>query len=696
MDEVLSISEGDLHLVFEFPADQPARLLHCSALPFDATLIAADKKPGFRILELQCTGENQHYHHGNKYLGTAPGSRMRVVAQRVESDHQGRVVVIEQAAGGLHATTRFRLRPGLGVATVWTELENRGAQEVWLEYVSSMALHGLAKEGMAPADERMRLHLPHNTWLGEAQWQAQPLTEHGLTKRVGHTVKRLSVASVGTWSSSSFLPMAVLENTETASTVFWQIEHNGSWHWELSYDVDHLALRLSGPNQNEGHWGRRLAPGERFSTVPVAIGAALGGFDAAIGALTRHRRLIRRPNQDNVQLPVIFNDYMNCLWGDPTTAKLAPLIDAAAEVGCEIFCIDCGWYADGHWWDGVGEWLPSAKRFPGGIQEPLSRIRARGMVPGLWLELEVMGINCPLATKVPDDWFFLRHGRRIIDHGRYQLDFRNPAVRMHADAVIERVVGEYGAGYIKMDYNINAGIGTETGADTPGDGLLGHNRAYLAWLDQVFVRHPQLIIEDCSSGGMRLDYALLARHSVLSSSDQTDYRLNAIISSAVISGVTPEQCAVWSYPLRDGDREEVIVNMVNALLVRIHQSGHLAELSAERRGLVAEGIRCYKALRSEIPLSLPLWPLGMPHFGDDVAAFALRTPSRTLVAVWRFAGECETVAIPLAHLHGRSCRAELIYPVGEPCTSHWNAHAGTLSVRLPNRNSARLLSITAP
>ena len=43
--------------------------------------------------------------------------------------------------------------------------------------------------------------------------------------------------------------------------------------------------------------------------------------------------------------PVIFNDYMNCLFGDPTTDKLIPLIDAAAEAGCEYYCIDCGWYS---------------------------------------------------------------------------------------------------------------------------------------------------------------------------------------------------------------------------------------------------------------------------------------------------------------------------------------------------------------
>ena len=82
---------------------------------------------------------------------------------------------------------------------------------------------------------------------------------------------------------------------------------------------------------------------------------------------------------------------------------------------------------------GVGEWLPATKRFPGGIKEPLDYIKSKGMIPGLWLELEVMGINCPLASRVPDYRFFVRHGRRVIDHGRDQLDFRNPEVRKHAD-----------------------------------------------------------------------------------------------------------------------------------------------------------------------------------------------------------------------------------------------------------------------
>ena len=94
-----------------------------------------------------------------------------------------------------------------------------------------------------------------------------------------------------------------------------------------------------------------------------------------MGELTKYRRLIRRKNTDNKRLPVIFNDYMNCLWGDPTAEKEYPLIDAAKKAGCEYFVIDAGWYADGFWWDEVGEWEVSKKRFPDGLKPVMEYIR---------------------------------------------------------------------------------------------------------------------------------------------------------------------------------------------------------------------------------------------------------------------------------------------------------------------------------
>ena len=102
----------------------------------------------------------------------------------------------------------------------------------------------------------------------------------------------------------------------------------------------------------------------------------------------------------------------------------------------EYYVMDAGWYADGTWWETVGEWMPCEWRFPNGLKSVFDYIKSKGMVPGIWLEIEVMGINCPLAKVWPDDRFFMRHGRRVIDHGRYQLDFRNPDVRDFATGLV--------------------------------------------------------------------------------------------------------------------------------------------------------------------------------------------------------------------------------------------------------------------
>ncbi|MEI3211003.1 MAG: hypothetical protein V8S42_00780 [Lachnospiraceae bacterium] len=127
--------------------------------------------------------------------------------------------------------------------------------------------------------------------------------------------------------------MGYLSNDEADTAIYWQIEHNGSWHAEISDQNDHFYLALSGPTEVQSHWFQNLKPGESFTTVPVAVGVSDADFAKAMGQLTKYRRMIRRVNKDDENLPVIFNDYMNCLFGDPTTEKELPLIDAAAVGG---------------------------------------------------------------------------------------------------------------------------------------------------------------------------------------------------------------------------------------------------------------------------------------------------------------------------------------------------------------------------
>lgn len=709
MQKWITVEENGLLLVFYITENGQVKFLHCGREGFDKASLSEEEMRGFRLVEAELAGlDRPQERHGSKYIVTAPGYRLVYEDFKDYRNQDGRKleIVTKDIETQVYITSHFQFYDGLSVIRTWQEIINQGKETQTLTYLSTFALTGIEKEGILPMDDKMRVGLPHHSWQRELQWKFYSLPQLGLCQiQEGEKIrssKTISLTNTGNWSAKEYLPMGSLTNTETGRTLIWQIEHSGSWHWEISDETGHLYLQLSGPTEQQSHFYKELRTGESFVSVPAAI-AIENGFERTMGELTDYRRRIRRKNTDNERLGVIFNDYMNCLWSDPTTEKELPLIQAAKEVGCEYYCMDAGWYSNGYWWDNVGEWQPCMERFPGGIKEVMDIIRENGMIPGLWLEIEVMGIYCKMVEKVPEDWFFVRHGKKVYDRSRYQLDFRNPAVREYAEAVIDRVVGEYGVGYIKMDYNIEPGLGTELYADSFGDGLLEHERAYLSWIDHIFEKYPELIIENCSSGGLRMDYAMLQRHSIQSTSDQEDYRYYASIAANAPTGVTPEQAAVWSYPLKDGDEEETVFNMVNAMLLRIHQSGNLADLSPVRKALVAEGISCYKKIRGDIRHARAFWPLGLSAMKDPWMCLGMECEDRVYIAVWKQQAAEDTIELPITAYKGVEMEAVLLYPdpaldeqvTGlEKCQYAWNKETGILSVRLPGTYRARMFGLS--
>ncbi len=692
----LDIHENGLYLVIEIRDDGDVRLMHFSCLPYG-------KKENWgkdryqTLVEVQLSGQDRPgERQGNKFEITSPGNRLKYLSHTDFRNQTGRLITVtqEDPETKVQVTSFLQFMGELPIVRSWSEIVNCGTEEQGLEYLSSFVLSDIMKEGVKPYGDKLSVKVPNNSWCREMQWVDYDAVTLGLTQALPdwdtHSSKPAVFSNTGNWSTKEFLPMGYIENTECGNNLFFQIEHNGSWQWEIADHPGQIYLALSGPNEVYHHFWKNLKPGDSFTSVMTAVGSSFGGFETAIQNLTAYRRMIRRPNADNEKLPIIFNDYMNCLFGDPTTEKELPLIDAAAEMGCEYYVIDAGWYADGDWWNGVGEWKPSAKRFPEGLPKLIRYIREKGMVPGLWLELEVMGINCPKVPETDDSWFFMRHGKRVYDRGRFQLDFRNPAVIAHANEVIDRLVNEYGIGYIKMDYNIEPGIGTETDADSFGDGLMQHERAYLKWLDDTFQKYPDLVIENCSSGSMRMDWAMLSRYSIQSSSDQTVYTNYASISANSPTALTPEQSAVWSYPLRTGDREEVVFNMVNALLLRIHQSGHLAEIDPERKALVKEALDLYKTIRPDIRKGLPFFPLGPSKFDDEWVVSGLRAENRNYIAVWRRGAKKAKISLPVAHLKGKDAKIRCIYPSYHEAPLSWSKETGLMTAVLPENVSARL------
>jgi alpha-galactosidase len=670
------------------------------------TAAPAADGPGLPLAEIQLAGSGRNW-SGERSVETAAGARLvyRGHAEGREGAWRQLRVDLADPATGLAVEVNYRTLPGVPVVRSWTRLVNQGGRRLVVESVTSLVLPRLAallgRTGSDPL-AGLDLHWADSDWLAEGRWQAAPLRSLVVDlNRAAHEHGPrgcFARSSQGSWSTGRYLPMGALSRQDGAAALAWQVESSGGWRWEVGEHDGGAYLALLGPHDREHQWRQALAPGEEFTAVTAAValgtadGAVTDALTAAIGALTRYRRAIRRPHPDHTALPVVFNDYMNTLMGDPTTERLLPLVDAAAEAGAEYFVIDAGWYDDDAegWWDSVGEWQESGSRFPGGLSEVCDHIRGHGMTPGLWLEPEVVGVRSRVAAQLPPEAFFQRDGIRVQEHGRYHLDLRHPAARAHLDAVVDRLVADYGVGYLKLDYNINPGPGTDTGG-SPGAGLLGHQRAFAAWLDGLLDRHPGLILENCASGAMRADYALLTHAQLQSTSDQQDPLRYPPIAAAAPAAIAPEQAAVWAYPQPEFSDEEIAFTVAGALLGRVHLSGRLDLMTPRQRALVAAGIAAYKDIRSDIAAATPFWPLGLPGWHDDWLCLGLRTPGATHLLVWRRGGAAE-VALPLPELAGSGATPRVRYPAPLPCGLRWDAADGRLEVHLPSAPAARLIT----
>jgi len=645
-------SDWGFDLVLEVEEDAPVRLLHVGSAPFDPATIPASSKWAYRLVEIRVAGEDHDYIEAGRYGGSAVGGRLRYVDHR--EDAASLVIRQRDPVTGLEAETI--LRGCDGVLESSTGVTNNGAEPVVLQAVSSFFLAGFTKARTGPMSLATAVHIPRNSWYAEFQWTRVLADQLGLNSRWGFGSRHETISSVGNWCSSNYLPMGALENVERGEWLVWEILHGGSWSWQVSDVAKEIYLHVAGPTEAESSWFKTLAPGESFTTATCAVAPA-GSFDAAMSALTRHRRQSRlTPGGAG---PVVFNDYMNCLMGDPSEAATLPLIETAARLGAEVYCIDAGWYAPPgeRWSNTLGQWDVNEARFPNGLVPIFQRVREAGMVPGLWFEIEAMTDNCPGRERLPRDWFFERHGRAVQSHRRLQLDFRNPDVRRFAHEAVRPAL-EAGARYLKLDYNFTSGPGSELGAESLGESLLGYQEAFLGWLDELRSSCPDLMIEHCASGGLRLARPYLDRVANASHSDEGDPLQIARIAAAAPTILVPEQNGTWILPAPDQSMDLVTFTVLSGILGRPLLAGRADQLSAEQIEMIQIGIQLHKQIRSKLAEAVPAWPIGLPDYHADWICLALRTDEEDYLAVWKREDGPGSIAIPLG---GRE-QVEPIFP----------------------------------
>lgn len=605
--------------------------------------------------------------------------------------------------------------PGLGLnhdkAEVWCEcktedeltvqktyVKNISDQPIVLNHVSSMLVNGIGTVN----DGDYAVYICRSSWQGEMQWSAHTLQELGIYDASNHVnVSSAKISFNGSQTTSEAYPMLMIEDKKSGLMWYFEIEPASGWYFEVGIMENSLYVEANSAFICNDGWNKKLEPGEIYDTAKAWFGCVKGGFSEAVAVITKYKR----DNwQSNIKVPyVIFNDYMNCLWAKPAREKLLPLIDAAAEAGCEVFCIDDGWYEKGKGGEHLGDWQPADERFGSyGFKGITEYIQSRNMIPGVWLEMECCSEGSETYKKLNDS--LLRRNGCIIGGGRAFLDFRKADVREYTRQSVDSLY-KSGVRYIKNDYNHNIMIGCD-GAESLSEGYAAHRKAFLRFIDDIRGEYPDLIVESCSSGAMRADYGFIKHMDLQSASDQELYYNNPAIAAGTLSYMPPERCGFWAYPYPlkyeeqpegaackelniNGNAEETVFNMINSMLGVIYLSGHIEFCNKQNMELIKEAIRLYKTYRDCIAESYPVYltkPLRINENG--VMAIGLKMKRGILAAIWKVNSDNYLISVEVPE-HYKT--AKLIYP--KTMDPEFRIIDHRLDVLMKAKNCARLFWI---
>ncbi|MBB5778968.1 alpha-galactosidase [Nonomuraea jabiensis] len=253
-----------------------------------------------------------------------------------------------------------------------------------------------------------------------------------------------------------------------------------------------------------------LRPGESYQTPELYFGWA-DGLDEL--AARFHRHLRERPGHPRSPRPVNLNVW-EAVYFDHDLGKLLTLAERGAAIGVERFVLDDGWFHHRNGPDrGLGDWFVDERTWPGGLHPLVNRVKELGMTFGLWFEPEMISPNSQLAVEHPE--WILRARPQLPPASRWQqvLDLAEPEAFAYVLERMSDIIAEYGVGYLKWDHNRDL-------IEAPGV----HRQTLAAYrlMDELRAAFPGLEIESCSSGGARVDLAILEHTDRVWASDCID------------------------------------------------------------------------------------------------------------------------------------------------------------------------------
>ncbi|MGD0731898.1 MAG: alpha-galactosidase [Terracidiphilus sp.] len=292
----------------------------------------------------------------------------------------------------------------------------------------------------------------------------------------------------------------------------------GNWKADFSYSKDGKTIALAS-GMKATHL--LLHPGEEIRTPRIVLMSWSGGNWQESQNPWRRLLFAHYTPQENgkpMRGPILFGS-----WGsEPIADKLAYIQWVHDhKIPVELYAVDAGWYGasvglendEGNplwnpWWKNRGDWFPSPLYYPKGIHPLGEALKADGFGFSLWIEPETTMVGKKIAVDHPD-WFL----HRTVPNGEMLANLGNPAARQGLTDMVSDFITDFGMTWYRQDFNQGADVYWDA-ADTPdriGMAEIGHIEGLYKMWDDLLARHPGLRIDNCASGGRRLDIEMMSR-----------------------------------------------------------------------------------------------------------------------------------------------------------------------------------------
>jgi len=308
-------------------------------------------------------------------------------------------------------------------------------------------------------------------------------------------------------------PMFLLRNNLTGTMLIAEFGWTGGYRFEFMLDTDVYnenvpSARLSFRADMVGQKPITiLAPGESFKTPEMHIGMLMGDLDDAVNAMHKHLRktVFTIPAARGVK------GWIEGGMGPERVMDIAAtkhFADTVAAVGGETLILDAGWYCPlgtevREWWARTGDWYPDAQKYPGGIGEIREYLHSKGLLFGLWLDLERLGTASRAAKEHPE-WISQNYKRTAM---LSQLNMAIPEAAAWAEAELSRVIEEYKIDIFRLDYNLSQHQlqNRYDGVHGQENGFVRYYQNTVAMYERLRRKYPNVIFENCAGGGGRTD-----------------------------------------------------------------------------------------------------------------------------------------------------------------------------------------------